>query len=216
VALGRWQPHSTPDMTGSSERQLHFLFSADCRGTRAPIVASALPTYLTATALALAALAGCGGNDGAPSEPEGPKPVSSPAAERLVAWRDAATSYNTILQNCVRQPHPVQGFVAACTRTYRKRYKRAASRVVQALNERRTPTKMCEGALEQSRSLVSEVARVLGDAFRANSELLDASVERPYRGPAVFSVTTRADRVTKRETERVGKLSTAIRRHCAA
>jgi hypothetical protein len=141
------------------------------------IVALPLPACLTAAAIVLAGLAACGGNDGSLAEPERPKQVPSPPAERLVAWRDAATSYNTILQNRVRQPNPVRRFVAACSSTYRKRYERAVSRVLQALNEGSPSTRMCRQAQERSTSLVAEVTGVLRKAFQAKSELLDASVE---------------------------------------
>ena len=170
---------------------------------------------LIITATVLAALAGCGDDSAQPKRLSGPP---SPVAERVSDWSSAAVSYNTILQGC-NQPSPAHGYVATCTRKWRRNYERETARLRRALVGQRPSSRTCEDALVRAKSLARETTTVLRQAFEWYSAALDS---RPYRGPpirgrtSVFGLLRRADRISKRDAQLAQRLSITIRRDCAA
>jgi hypothetical protein len=132
---------------------------------------------------------------------------------RLSSWSSAATSYNTTFQECARQPHPVRGFMPACTREYRRKYERAAARLRRVFSA----SPACARALARARSLAAEVTSVLARAFRSVSAALDAAVEgRSFQGVRrPFAAASRADRVTRRNVKIADRLDSVLRQNCA-
>jgi len=170
---------------------------------------------LAVSATALAALAGCG-DDTTQSKPASGAP--SPAAERVSDWSSAAVSYNTILQRCDQPSPPTRGYVARCTRKWRRNYERETARLRRALVGQRPSSRTCMDALVRAKSLARETTTVLRQAFESYRAALD---NRPYRGPpiprgtSVFGLLKRADRISKRDARLAERLSTTIRRRCA-
>jgi hypothetical protein len=171
---------------------------------------------LAVAGTALAALAGCGDDSTHPKPASGPAP--SPVAERVSDWSSAAVSYNTILQRC-NQPTPTHGYVAVCTRKWRRNYERETARLRRALVGQRPSSRTCMQSLVRAKSLALETTTALQQAFEYYSAVLD---NRPYRGPpirrgtSVFGLLKRADRISKRHTKLADRLSNTIRQHCMA
>jgi hypothetical protein len=171
---------------------------------------------LSAIAVALAILGGCGGSDHASTSPASANKTQDPLAVQLSAWSSSATSYNAILHGC-NQPYPTTGYVAACTRTWRLRYEGATSRLRRVLRAEHPSSPTCGRALAQARSLTADTTNALRQAFESYSALLD---NRPYRGSRVSGqlvalLTQRADRISKRNTNLANHLGTTIGQACS-
>ena len=162
--------------------------------------------------LLLISLAGCGGDKTTATKPEPAANAASLVAQRVSTWSSAATSYNGLLQNCARQPTPARGYMAACTRLWRKRYIRATARLTRTRPSQGSPPS-CSRAFLEVHPIIEKVTRALRLALRANSESLESE---SYHGPSVLEASARADSITRRETKRVDRLATTIRRSCAA
>lgn len=138
-------------------------------------------------------------------------------SEHVSAWGSAATSYNHVLQQCARQPRPTRGYLAACTREYRKKYKRVAARLVRIALGARLVRRSCRRALEWAVNLSQQVTAGLARVFRTTQRRLDASVsDRPSPGSGVtFAILGRAGRITKRNVGLADHMHAELRRSCA-
>jgi hypothetical protein len=176
-------------------------------------------TVLAATLLALGLVGGCGGDnadsDRGRSEKTSTDRQSSLLARRVSAWSVAATSYSAFLQQCGRQPNPVRGYVAACTRQYRTRYDREARRLSLALRTERSRSRSCSRLLRKTRPPMRRVTNALRRAYREYSAFHHALVtDRDYRGPPILALLEQTDGVTKRNTKVADMLRPAIRKEC--
>src|SRR4051794_22245243 len=107
-------------------------------------------------ALALATLAGCGGgDDDSKTTSSGP---SDTAAQQVIAWKQAANSYNALLQTCRVFPKlpGERDVVRRCTRTGRQAYARETARVNQALGAKLGTSTECQAAVTQTKALVAK------------------------------------------------------------
>lgn len=176
-------------------------------------------TALAAMLLAVGVIGGCGGdnadNDRGRSDKTTTERQSSLLARRVSAWSVAATSYSAFLQQCGRQPNPLRGFVAACTRQYRTRYDREARRLSLTLRTERSRSRSCSRLLQKARPPMRRVTNALQRAYRNYSAFHHALVtDRNYRGPGILALLEQTDGVTRRNTKVVDTLQPNIRREC--
>jgi hypothetical protein len=175
-------------------------------------------TVLTAILLALVMIGGCGGDnaeDDVATDRKNTDQEPSLLARRVAAWSVAATSYSATLQQCARQPNPVRGYVAACTRHYRTRYDREARRLSLALRNERSRSRSCSRLLRKARPPMRRVTNALRRAYRDYSAFHHALVtDRDYRGPGILALLEQTDGVTRRNTKVVDTLQPDIRREC--
>jgi hypothetical protein len=174
---------------------------------------------LAAMFLALGVIGGCGSDhtdsDRGRSEKTTTERQSSLLARRVSAWSVAATSYSATLQQCARQPNPVRGYVAACTREYRTRYDREARRLSLALRTERSRSRSCSRLLRKARPPTLRVTNALRRAYRDYSAFHHALVtDSDYRGPGILALLEQADGVTRRNTKVVDTLQPDIRKEC--
>jgi hypothetical protein len=168
---------------------------------------------------ALGVIGGCGGDnadsDRGRSEKTTTERQSSLLARSVSAWSVAATSYSAILQQCGRQPNPIRGFVAACTRQYRTRYDREARRLSLALRTERSRSRSCSRLLRNARPPMRRVTNALRRAYRNFRAFHDALVtDRDYRGPPILALLEQTDGVTRRNAKSAEALSPAIPKQC--
>jgi len=151
-------------------------------------------------------VSGCGGHGHTSTVAS----TDSTAAKATANWTIAARTFNASIQRCARQPNPLKGYWADCTRDAQRGYAKAAA----ALRATATGSRSgCTAAVVRAKSLERQMTEVLGKAWRANRAFLTAA---GYHGPpSLFAVNHRADRIATRDTTLADRLAPALRRACA-
>jgi len=171
---------------------------------------------LIATA-ALVTLAGCGGDDN--SDNNSSSNPADTAVASVTAWKDAANSYNALLQTCrvfPKQPGETN-VVPRCTRAGRKAYARETARLNKALAANLGSSPECQAAVAKTKALVAKDTPRLDRAYR-----LYVAAERanetgaPYKGPPVAQFLLDTNKVLRSDVKTAGSLGKAIKDSCAS
>jgi hypothetical protein len=172
---------------------------------------------LIAFSVMAAVLVSCG--DSKPSHPSLQRQDLAVAglSRQVSAWSDATTSYYATLLQCGRQPSPVRGYMAACTRQWRLNYERVRTRLLRALRSAHPSSQPCASDLTRVTSLAAQVHKALKVEFGVYSASLDTGRYRglPTGSRAVGVLLARADHQVTRSKDAAAGLRRNIQNRCA-